>query len=93
MADAEPKRPYQPSRINPVRRFQVRFAWYDLWVGAYVDHKNAALYVCPLPTLLLTFRWCPHNMAAWPPLPADGRCLRCGKRLLRPTQKAVIERG
>lgn len=33
----------------------VRFAWYDLWVGAYWDRKQRTLYVCPLPTLLITF--------------------------------------
>jgi hypothetical protein len=34
---------------------KVSFAWYDLWVGAYWDRKGRVLYVCPLPTLLLTF--------------------------------------
>lgn len=32
---------------------RVRFAWYDLWVGAYWDRKTRVLYVCPLPTLLI----------------------------------------
>lgn len=35
---------------------RVRFAWYDLWVGAYVDRKNRVLYVCPLPCLLIEIR-------------------------------------
>lgn len=34
----------------------VRFAWYDLWVGAYIDRKARTLYVCPLPCVLFTFR-------------------------------------
>lgn len=25
------------------------FRWYDLWIGAYVDTKDKAIYVCPLP--------------------------------------------
>lgn len=25
------------------------FRWYDLWVGAYYDAKNKALYLCPVP--------------------------------------------
>lgn len=33
---------------------RVSFAWYDLWVGAYIDRKNRVLYVCPLPCVLIT---------------------------------------
>jgi hypothetical protein len=29
------------------------FAWYDMWVGIYIDRRNRALYVCPLPCLVL----------------------------------------
>ncbi len=36
-------------------RVQISFAWYDFWVGAYWDRKARALYICPLPTLVL--RW------------------------------------
>lgn len=25
------------------------FAWYDAWVGIYVDRKNRVLYVLPIP--------------------------------------------
>jgi hypothetical protein len=34
----------------------VRFAWYDMWVGAFWDRKERVLYVCPMPCLLLTWR-------------------------------------
>lgn len=30
------------------------FAWYDLWVGVYIDRKNRRIYACPLPCLLVT---------------------------------------
>lgn len=36
------------------RRVSVRFAWYDLWVGAYWDRKARVLYLCPLPCVLVT---------------------------------------
>lgn len=31
----------------------VRFAWYDLWFGAYWDRKRRRLYLCPLPTVAI----------------------------------------
>ena len=30
------------------------FAWYDLWIGAYIDTKRRRLYICPIPCLLFT---------------------------------------
>lgn len=38
------------------RRWSIRFAWYDLWVGAFWDRKERVLYVCLMPTLLFTWR-------------------------------------
>lgn len=39
----------------------VKFAWYDLWVGAFIERNHPdhrlVVYVCPLPTLLLVFRF------------------------------------
>ena len=32
--------------------FDIRFIWYDLWVGIYIDIKNKKVYICPLPTLV-----------------------------------------
>lgn len=29
------------------------FAWYDLWIGVYVDRDNQAVYICLLPTLVI----------------------------------------
>jgi len=34
----------------------VRFAWYDLRVGAYIDRAKRVLYICPLPMLLIEVR-------------------------------------
>jgi hypothetical protein len=34
-------------------RITIKFAWYDLWIGAYIDRPNRTLYLCPLPTLLI----------------------------------------
>lgn len=35
-------------------RVTLRLAWYDLWIGAYVDTAGRRLYVCPLPCVLVT---------------------------------------
>lgn len=36
-----------------MRRVKVFLAWYDLWVGAYVDWPKKLLYLCPLPCLVI----------------------------------------
>ena len=37
--------------IKPTIRIKPYFRWYDLWVGAYVDTRRQAVYICPLPTI------------------------------------------
>lgn len=42
------------SNKNPERqRLQVKmmFAWFDIWLGAYIDTKERAIYVCIIPML------------------------------------------
>jgi hypothetical protein len=35
-------------------RFRLSYAWYDLWVGAFVDTKQQRVYICLFPGLLIT---------------------------------------
>jgi len=44
----------------------VSFAWYDLWIGAYVDREHHRLYVCLLPCLLVTIKWKPRGRQYMP---------------------------
>ncbi len=38
-------------------RVSVRFRWFDLWIGAYVDTKYRTVYVCPLPMIVIAIRY------------------------------------
>jgi hypothetical protein len=38
-----------------------KFAWYDLWVGAFWDRKRKILYICPLPMLLIEIQFTDHD--------------------------------
>ncbi len=35
-------------------KFKLSFAWYDLWLGIFVDTNKGKLYICLIPTLLIT---------------------------------------
>ncbi len=47
-------------------KFKIQFKWYDLWVGAFWDAKRRTLYVCPLPTLVLRFRFRQEHLLPCP---------------------------
>jgi hypothetical protein len=38
-------------------KFKFSFAWYDLWIGAFIDTYKNKLYICLIPTLLLTINY------------------------------------
>ena len=35
-------------------KIKIFFAWYDFWVGVFYDRKKQTLYVCPVPTLVIS---------------------------------------
>ena len=38
-------------KIRPI------FAWYDLWVGIYIDRENRRVYVLPVPCFGIVIDW------------------------------------
>lgn len=35
---------------------RVFFAWYDCWVGVYVDRKSKVTYICLLPMICIAIQ-------------------------------------
>jgi len=33
------------------------FAWYDFWIGVFVDRKKKLVYVCPIPMFGVIFSY------------------------------------
>jgi hypothetical protein len=38
-------------------RVKIIFAWYDIWIGAYLDRKNKTLYLLPVPMLGIVIKF------------------------------------
>lgn len=34
-------------------KLSVAFVWYDFWIGLYYNVERRALYICPLPMLVI----------------------------------------
>lgn len=33
--------------------FKLLLAWYDMWIGVFVDTKQKVVYICPLPMVVI----------------------------------------
>ncbi|MCK4640613.1 MAG: hypothetical protein KAU06_04685 [Candidatus Marinimicrobia bacterium] len=43
--------------IKITERFVLSFAWYDIWLGAYIDRRGKAVYICLIPMFPLRIQW------------------------------------
>lgn len=34
----------------------ISFKWYDIWIGIYIDRANKAIYICPIPCIVIKVR-------------------------------------
>ena len=42
--------------INIIKNISIKFVWYDIWFGVFVDHNAKIIYVCLIPTILITIK-------------------------------------
>lgn len=50
----EPPDGWRSLVAEPEPRFKIYLEWRDIWIGAYI--ASDAVYVCPLPCVVLRFR-------------------------------------
>ncbi|KUK77669.1 MAG: hypothetical protein XD93_0182 [candidate division WS6 bacterium 34_10] len=43
-------------KIFEIGNLKLSFAWYDLWIGLFIDTNKGKLYICLIPTLLVTIK-------------------------------------
>jgi hypothetical protein len=39
------------------KKFKFFFAWYDMWIGVFVDKKKKFIYFCPFFCVVLRFKY------------------------------------
>lgn len=48
-------------RNSKVKRVKFIFAWYDMWIGVFVDTKKKRVYILPIPTLGIVIQYGNEN--------------------------------
>ena len=43
-------------------KIQLIVAWYDIWVGVFIDRKNRSVYVFPIPCVGVRISWNPPKI-------------------------------
>jgi hypothetical protein len=37
-------------------KINIKFIWYDLWLGLFIDKKKAIIYICLIPTIAIIIK-------------------------------------
>ncbi len=43
--------------IFEFKNVKISFAWYDLWIGIFVNTDKRRIYICLIPTLLIIINY------------------------------------
>lgn len=35
------------------KKVSIKFIWYDLWIGVFIDTAKNKVYICPMPTIVI----------------------------------------
>lgn len=54
-----------------LKRIKPLFAWFDLWVGVFIDRKGQRVYVLPLPCVGVVIHYGPACVHCGEPLGKD----------------------
>lgn len=44
-------------KLIETKRVRISLAWYDIWIGLFIDTDKKKLYICPVPGLLVTIKY------------------------------------
>ena len=44
-------------QIFKIKNVRLSLAWYDIWIGLFIDSEKRILYICPLPFVLFTVKY------------------------------------
>lgn len=42
-------------------KIKMFIAWFDIWIGMFIDKKNKTIYICPLPCIVIKINMNTHE--------------------------------
>ncbi len=62
-------------------KIKLMFAWFDIWIGVYIDRKKRTIYIAIVPMLIIVVIWRDKNIYLHKKteiLNGLEHCLKCG---------------